>query len=58
MIDVFRLERDIANKITRMVERHEDHGEPTDHVDGGDSSTALIGNWEPGVLHGNLLCRP
>ncbi|MGA2218472.1 MAG: hypothetical protein ABSG51_10325, partial [Terracidiphilus sp.] len=43
------------NKIARMVEGHEDHGEASDDVDGGNSPIAPVCNWKVGGVNRNLL---
>jgi hypothetical protein len=56
VIDVFRLEGDIADEIARMVEGHDDHGQAANNVDRGYAPTTQIG--KAGVLNGNLLFSP
>ena len=54
LVDVFRLEGDIAYEVARMVEGHEHYGEAANKIDGGYSPITPIGTLEGGDLNGNL----
>jgi hypothetical protein len=54
LIDVFRLEGDIADEVAGVVEGHEDNGEAANEVNRGYAVIASIGGLEVGVWNGEL----